>query len=404
LLGAALSAAEPATGLQPEVTVSAETRLDWIYCVANQSAAQAPPEWLEGYDSTAQRYQLYVPPGYTARGKKTWPLVLFISPGDEPAGWEAWQAVAEREGVLFASPYAAGNSTPGPRRVRIVLDVLDDIRRQYRIDTDRLYLGGFSGGGRIAASIAFALPELFGGVVPVCAAGSLRDEPWLWHRATDRLSAALITGETDFNRGEVERFRGPMLTEVGLRTRVWVVPGVGHGIPGPETMTEAFDFLEEGVAARRKLARDWPASRIAPDAAPTRDEWSQLVLAEAQKRLQSPRGMYRGLMQLSGLAARWPDTPAAQEATELLTEYDARSDRPWEEDDLAEQRKFLVAQARSLDAYVSGPLPPEYAEMRDDMLKAALELWRRVVDDQPDSPAGQQGQERIEELEAMLAM
>jgi hypothetical protein len=42
--------------------------------------------------------------------------------------------------------------------------------------------------------------------------------------------------------------------------------------------------------------------------------------------------------------------------------------------------------------------------MRDDMLKAALELWRRVVDDQPDSPAGQQGQERIEELEAMLAM
>ena len=38
---------------------------------------------------------------------------------------------------------------------------------------------------------------------------------------------------------------------------------------------------------------------------------------------------------------------------EILTEYDSRNERPWEADDLAEQKRFLLAQARSLDRYAT---------------------------------------------------
>ena len=59
--------------------------------------------------------------------------------------------------------------------------------------------------------------------MPICAGGELREESWLRQRVIDRLSVALLTGEKDFNRGEVERWRATYLTEVGVRNKVWVV-------------------------------------------------------------------------------------------------------------------------------------------------------------------------------------
>ena len=41
----------------------------------------------------------------------------------------------------------------------------------------------------MAGAIAFALPEHFGGLVPVCATGDFREEDWLKHRMIDRLSS-----------------------------------------------------------------------------------------------------------------------------------------------------------------------------------------------------------------------
>ena len=403
LLHPGMAMADDPTGYQSRVAVSAATRLDWMFPLANQSPTEPPADWLPtDYDSARQGYEAFVPPGYRAESKKTWPVVLFISAGAEPAGWPQFQPVAEREGVIFASPYAAGNDCPMPRRVRIVLDVLDDLRRKYRTDPDRTYLAGFSGGGRVACAIAFALPECFGGLMPVCAGGDLREEPWLRQRAIDRLSVALLTGSEDFNRGEVERYRGPLLDGMGVRTYVGVQDGLGHGIPNSESFAAAFAELERGVPARVKRAKLFPATRAA-DEPPSREAAAAALLDEGRRRIESPRDCYRGLMLLSGLAARWPDVPAAAEALTILREYDARAERPWERDDLAEQRKFLLAQARALDAYASGPLSEQYAPMRKQMLESALELWWQIAADTPAAAAGREAAKRISELERQLA-
>ena len=118
--------------------------------------------------------------------------------------------------------------------------------------------------GRVALAIAFALPELFGGAIPVCAGGELREESWLRHRAMDRLSIAMLSGSDDFNRGEIERFRGPMFGDLGIRTKVIVVPMHGHAIPDSKTFQAALDWLDSGVADRRKLAAKRPAIRRRP--------------------------------------------------------------------------------------------------------------------------------------------
>jgi hypothetical protein len=394
-------AAETETGYRGKVAVTAPTRLDWVFALANQSPAAAPDDWLKDYDSTEQTYELFVPESYTP--KRSWPVVIFVSPGDKATGFRPWKSVCERLGIIFAGPHGAGNGCKVTRRVHIVLDVLDDVRRRYNTDVDRTYIAGFSGGGRIACSIGFSLPEHFGGVIPICAAGELREEPWLRQRVIDRLSVALVSGEGDFNRGEVERFRGPLLRDVGVRTRWWVVPKLGHGMPGEDCLVEVVNWLDEKAQQRRSLAKTYPAIRIAGDQAPARAEYAGQLLSEGKARISARNTLYSGLMLLKGVYTRWPDLPQAAEAKKILLKYDEDPKSDWQEEDVAQQRLFLIARARALDAYASGDLARPYEKQRPAMARAAINLWRQVIADGQDRAAAAEGAKRIPELQKLTA-
>ena len=399
LIGPAQGAARK-PGVHEKVNVGAATRLDWTFVVASQSLATPPPAWLGDYDSTEQTYDLFVP---TRRNPKAMmPVLLFISPGKDGGGWKAFEKLAQAEGVLIASPRGAGNDCPPRQRVRIVLDVLDDLRRNYPVDPDQAFITGFSGGGRIACAIAYGLPELFAGVMPICAGGDLREESWLRQRAVDRLSIALLTGEKDFNRGEVERLRGPPLADVGVRSKVWTQPGLGHAIPNDKTLREAFRWLQAGQPRLIALAKKYPASRIGTSQETTRTALAANLLSEGKKRLGEKGGPYAGLMQLKGVLDRWPDVPSATEAKKILLEYEDKAEKPWEKDDLAEQRRFLIASAKALTRYGTGPLDAQYVKQRPDMLRQAIKLWEQIASDQPDADIGKEAKRRIAELEKKL--
>jgi poly(3-hydroxybutyrate) depolymerase len=389
----------PTPGYHTRLNVSAPTRLDWTFVLSNRSFARTPEKWLPAdYESAKQTYDLWVP--QRKDPKQPLPMIVFLAPGKESNAFsKCFKGPCEELGALFVLVREAGNETPSRQRIRIIMDIIDDVRRQFPTDPDRTYLTGFSGGGRISAVIGFALPEYFGGIMPLCASGDVREESWLRQRVADRLSVALITGEKDFNRGEVERLRGPYLTAVGVRTRVWVQPGLDHALPSEQTVREALRWLEDGLPHRRDLAKVWKASRGGDE---SRKEQAEALLAEGKARLGKPETLYSGLMQLQGIMHRWPDLGAATEARKILEKYDAQAVKPWEADDIAEQRRFLVARARTLDAYASGDLPPVYAPKRNDMLKEALDLWQKVRADSPDSEAGKEAARRLPILEMMI--
>lgn len=392
--------AEVLRGYHTKVAVSAPGRLDWTFVLGSRSLDHPPADWTPDYESTRQHYELFVPPDYDPA--KSYPAILFISAGPRPAGWRQWRAICQRQAILFASPHDAGNQCDFRRRVRTVMDVLDDLRRRYHLDTDRVYLGGMSGGARVCCAIGFAVPEYFGGVVPVCATGELRRERWLRHRVIERLSVAYVTGERDFNRGEVERFRGPLQKAVGVRTRVWVAADMGHAIPSDGTLGKAFAWLEEGLEARRDLAERYPAARAPADKAWGPAPWSAALLAEAKERLRDRATMFSGLMQLKGMMTRWPEQPAAVEAKRILSGYAAMGQRPWVATDLDQQRRFRVAEAQALSDYVTGPLPEPYAEKRKEWAAAALSRWRDILRRRPNAALRKEANRRIAELEDLV--
>src|SRR5262249_35610008 len=115
----ATAAAPPPTGYTAKVTVSGPTRMDWTFVVTNRSLAEPPADTLgKDYDSTKQTYELFVPNRKDA--KKPLPAILFISAGDEPGGWKAFEALCKDKGFVFVGVRGAGNNTPTGKRVRII--------------------------------------------------------------------------------------------------------------------------------------------------------------------------------------------------------------------------------------------------------------------------------------------
>jgi predicted esterase len=389
LLGSCLAAAEPPqTGFLPEVSVRLPTRLDWEFvagcCGPEETRLPA------GYASASQRYQLFVPPAY--KPNRAWPLVVFLSPGDAPLGWRSWQKLCEDNDVFFCSPYAAGNNVAPGRRIRLVLDVLDDVRRRYRICPEETYLAGFGGSARLACVLAFSLPEYFGGVVAVCGGSPPHGLDYLRHRARDRLSIALVTGADDPDRRESEVYLAPLLEDLGVRSRLWVVPKMGHEMPPADVLASAYAWLESDLERRRQDVKERPGLAVSADEVPTRKVQAERMLAAARADIVQPDHLYRGVALLLGLVARWDKTAAADQARELLREV---RDDPRRLERLAaqgggEERQVLAAHARALDRF--------------GQAQAALEAWEVLAKSHPGTPEAARAAAEVRRLAALAAL
>jgi predicted esterase len=367
---------------QTERKVAAATRFDWEFAArgVGPDAGKLPA----GYDSAKQKYQLFVPKNY-AKNKPA-ALVLFISPGEGPQGWKNWQKLCETEGVFFASPYGAGNSTPATHRTRIILDVLDDIRRAYKIDPDQTYLTGFSGGGRMACAIGFALPEYFGGVIPVCGTNTISGTTYLRHRVEERLSVAFITGEKDTNRKENEEVMYPWLQEIGVRSKLWVVPKMGHAIPSGEVMAEVHAWVAEDLQRRREDAKARPKLAVGPDDTPSGTEQAKRLVDTAVADIKLPARTWRGVALLQGVTQRWAKSASAGEARSLLKEV-LNNDKLVErisEQGADDEVKSVTAQAKAMERF--GNIPK------------AIEAWGLLAQNYEGTPIAAKALENVKRL------
>lgn len=365
-----------------DVTVSAPTRLDWQFAAHGfgSDAGKVPKD----FDSTRQRYQLYVPK--VEKKPEAWPLILFVSAGDKPAGLDAWKKVCEANGVLFCSPYAAGNPVPAGQRTRIILDVLDDVRRQFPVNPDQTYISGFSGGGRMACAIGLALPECFGGIAPICGTNPLTKLAFLRHRAEERLSLAFITGEKDFNRKETETFMHRWMEDVGVRTEKWVVPGMGHAIPGDKVLSEVYDWLQRDLKRRRSDSKRFPGFALLEGKDLGGAALAARVADEGFKQFDDPKRIWRAVATLQFVTQRWPKSEAAGKAREKLgtvLKDEALLERIAEQGD-EDERLSLTAQARAFERF--------------GLTKQAIEAWTILMMSQPGSPAAKEAEAAIKRL------
>src|SRR5262249_33305212 len=156
--------------------------------------------------------------------------------------------------------------------------------------------------GRMACTIAFALPEQFGGVVAIGGTNPLPRLDGLRHRVHDRLSVAFVTGESDFNRRESEILMAPPFTQPGIRPKLWVVPKLPHALPPGDVLADVYAWLADGVKQRREDAKAHPGVAVAAGEVllPEKAAARQVEAAEAD--LKTTGRAWRGVALLRAVA------------------------------------------------------------------------------------------------------
>jgi predicted esterase len=191
-------------------------------------------------------------------------LLVFVSAGNG-ASMGYWVKAVEGHQMIFVSPLKAGNSeSPVGRRMPLALDAVYNLGGIYSIDPERIYISGFSGGGRLASRLAIAFPDIFTGGIFMCGCNYYRTHEldggryWppgislnsrsLFNKARVNSRLVFLTGSKDSNQDQTKvyqkRFRGD-----GFKHTVYVeVPGMGHSSAPPEKyMTGSLEWLDKSL-------------------------------------------------------------------------------------------------------------------------------------------------------------
>jgi pimeloyl-ACP methyl ester carboxylesterase len=235
-------------------------------------------------DVARERFAVYVPEG--APPPDGYAVLVFIPPWSEAALPRDWPRILDRHGMIFVSAANSGNDADTlDRRIPLALLGYENIRRRYPVDANRVYVGGLSGGSRVALRVALAWPDLFRGALlnagsdPVGGSNGLTIPPAdLFRRFQDSTRIVFLTGERD----EVN-VHNDLVAAKSLRAwcafdqKTLAMPRRGHEIADAAALERALRELEkpapdddaDAAACRKgieqKLAADVADAEAAAD-------------------------------------------------------------------------------------------------------------------------------------------
>ncbi|MDR3748416.1 MAG: alpha/beta hydrolase-fold protein [Acidobacteriota bacterium] len=124
---------------------------------------------VPGFESTP--YMIHVPIDYG--GDQPFPLLIYLSGGAGQAldGALSAEETVAHSGYIAIYPQAGGDMWWEQRPTAMVYQLLLEVLRSYNVDTNRVYLAGFSNGGTGALYYATLWPERFAAVASLMGAG-----------------------------------------------------------------------------------------------------------------------------------------------------------------------------------------------------------------------------------------
>ncbi|RMH14944.1 MAG: hypothetical protein D6701_10650 [Gemmatimonadetes bacterium] len=211
---------------------------------------------VRALSDSSQTYALYLPPDYDPTGAH--PLLLVLDArGRALLPLQRLQnALAERSWIALSSYNSASDGDEAPNRAAMNA-MLADAQAHLAVDTDRLYLAGFSGTARLAWAYGYQLAPHVAGVLGF---GAGLPATYDLDRITAEMGAPFVffggAGEDDFNYDEMVLLEAT-LERLAFPHRIASYEGP-HGWPPPDVLGAGIAWLDV-QAMRRGLAEPDPA-------------------------------------------------------------------------------------------------------------------------------------------------
>lgn len=116
-------------------------------------------------DLSKEKFLVYIP-SRAPLSPRGFALLVWVPPWNEARLPFGWASQLDHYGVIFIAPAQAGNTANVlSRRVPLALSAEENLIREYPIDREHIFVGGFSGGSRVALRIALGYPDVFHGAL-----------------------------------------------------------------------------------------------------------------------------------------------------------------------------------------------------------------------------------------------
>ncbi len=299
------------------------------------------------YDVASESFQVYVPPGYRVdRADKPFGLFVWISAGDATMPRE-WQPVFDRLRLIYISADNTGNTREMIPRVGLQLDAVHNMTQRYKIDPDRIYISGFSGGAMTAVDAMRGFPDVFSGVFAMSGgafyiggedadANVFPSVTWLGtnlpiEQAAKVFRVVLLHGTNDYYAiGMKSDYESMVLDDFSHVTHL-MIDGMGHQMPGAALFEKGLSALDKSKPAEHVPVVVTPRPATIPTSRPAMtyrdvkrplpahdpDKQAARVLVSAASYLNNgwPEGAAIGAQRI---LTDYPQTPAAAQAKVLL--------------------------------------------------------------------------------------
>ncbi len=217
-------------------------------------------------------YRMYVPKAYT--GAKAFPLIVALHGlgGTEDSFFDNYNRqlppLAEQHGYIVAAPlgyrvdgsygWGVNNPPADPVRRRVlelseqdVMQVLERVKRQYKIDESRIYLMGHSMGGIGTWLLAPKYPDIWAAIAPFAGAGTPATLERICH-----IPEFIVHGDADPTVNvSGSRNMVAKLKELGVEHTYVEVPGGLHSDVVAPNLAGAIEFFNAHKKATKTVSQ-----------------------------------------------------------------------------------------------------------------------------------------------------
>ncbi len=188
-------------------------------------------------------WQIYVPDSYDA--ERPAGVVVYVSPSPRGGPPRIWKQPLEEKNLIWIGANNSGNRVAVGKRIFLAMLAPKVLANDYVLDANRIYVAGFSGGGKTASRVSSARPETFRGAIYIAGAAA-------WGTSTPPPKLAIVkqnyhvflTGTDDFNERLTRRVYESYKAAGVENCELIVVKRLGHELPGRSVFVRAIEYLD----------------------------------------------------------------------------------------------------------------------------------------------------------------